>query len=185
MIYLPDNLWKSPVIQARLYQEACFECQWGISEKPHYWVIVPYADSKAGTNVLKNYEAGLTNADPHEIQQEFARIIYDGLMREAHYDGLWLVGYTHPPSTYGAITETDTVWGRLIAIWFDGHGDPQFTMESDLHIGQQLEAGEAYYVGLAMKSYEQWKEMFGPKAMKEDMMLHETQQRAEALEALK
>lgn len=183
---LPENLWQSPVIRNRLQQEALFECDHGIShEKPHYWCLVPFADSKDGTTVLRNFEDDMKNCDPHEMQQEFARQIMTRLQREAHFDGLWLVGFTHPPTAYGVITDTENCWNRLIAIWFDSYGDPQYTLESDLPFMSQLEAGEDYYVGLAYQSHEQWNAIYGQKAMKEDMMLKDDQMKAEVLEALK
>lgn len=183
--YLPSNLWKSPVILKRLYAEACFECEWGVSEKKHYWCMVPMSDSKDGINVLKNYEDGISNADPHDMQQVFASKIMTELQQEAHFDGLWLVGFTHPPTSYGVLTDTENCWSRWIAIWFDEDGDPQFTLESDLPFMNQVEMGAPYYVGLAQKSHAQWKEMYGRKAMKSDMILKEGQSSKAALEALR
>lgn len=182
---LPDNLWKSPVIKQRLAQEACFECRWGISDKKQYWCMAPFADSKLGVQILRNYEDSLTNCDPHDLQQDFARKIMQALQKQAHHDGLWLVGYTHPPSTYGVITDSENCWNRMIAIWFDDDGDPQYTLESDLPFIKQVEAGEQYYVGLAAQAHDQWKEIYGRRAMKSDMMLKESQTKQAALEALK
>jgi hypothetical protein len=182
---LPDNLWKSPVIKTRLLQEACFECNHGISEKKHYWVMVPQADTMTGVIGLKNYEENLQNADPHELQQDFAKKIMSSLMAHASFDGLWIVGFTHPPTTYGVITGTENCWNRLIAIWLDEDGDPQYTVESDFPFVQQVNMGDQYYVGLAVQAHEQWKEMYGRKAMKSDMMLKDSQTTKAALEALK
>jgi len=182
---LPSNLWNSPVIKKRLMQEAGFESNHGISEKQHYWCLVPHADSGDGTVILRNYpENSIVDADPHEMQQEFARNVMWSLQTQAHFDGLWLVGFTHPPTSYGVITDTENCWNRLMAIWFDSDGDPQFTLESDLPFVKQLEAGEQYYVDLAQQSHEQWKEIYGQKAMKSDMLLSEDQARKAALEAL-
>lgn len=182
---LPSNLWKSPVIKKRLYQEALFDCKWGVShEKPHYWCMVPQADEKMGAVTLKNYEASITNADPHEMQQIFARDIMTALQSEAHFDGLWLVGFTHPPSKYDIITDTNNAWGRMIMIWHDMDGDPKYTLESDLPFIEQMEHGVDYYVGLANQAHEQWNEAYGAEAMKRDFNLTEGQTRKAALEAL-
>lgn len=181
-----SDLWKSPVIQKRLYQEACFESAGrGLPEKPHYWCLVPQADTGDGSTVLKNYEAGLVNADPHEMQQNFALNVMQALQKEAHFDGLWLVGFTHPPSSDGVLKDTENCWYRLICIWFDEEGDPQYTLESDLPFIMQLQSGEAYYVGLAYQAHEQWRDIYGRKAMKQDMMLADGQTKAAAMEALK
>ncbi len=182
---LPSELWNSPVIKKRLYAEACFECDLGISDKPQYWCMVPYADSKDGVMLLKNFKDDAMNADPHEMQQVFARKIMVELQAQAHFDGLWLVGFTHPPTTYETLTDTGNCWGRMICIWFDEDGDPQYTLESDLPFIKQVEAGERYYVGLAQESHAYWKEQYGAKAMKADFMLKEGQSSKAALEALK
>lgn len=182
---LPQNLWKSPVIKNRLIQEACFESNRGIAEKPHYWCMVPFADSGSGVQVLKNYKNELMDCDPHEMQQVFAKEIMENLQSKAHFDGLWLVGFTHPPTSYGVITDTENCWQRLIMIWHDEDGDPQYTLESDLDFIKQAEAGADYYVGLAYKAHEQWKAMYGRKAINHDMSLRGDQVKKAALEALK
>lgn len=182
---LPDNLWTSPVIKARLNMEAAFECRHGISDKKHYWCMVPFADSKAGFQVLKNYEDNLTNCDPHELQQAFAKEVQGELQRHASEGGLWLIGYTHPPDTYGVITDTENCWNRMIAIWFDEDGDPQYTVESDRPFVQQAGFGAKYFVGLASNAHGQWKELYGAAELKRDMMLKESQTKKAALEALR
>lgn len=181
---LPQNLWKSPVIKARLDMEAAFECRHGISDKKHYWVLVPESDTRNGVVILKNFEPNLQDVEPHEMQQEFARQVQQMLQKEASFDGLWLVGYTHPPSSYGVLTDTENCWNRLIAIWHDQDGDPQYTLESDLPFINQLQAGEMYYVELAHQSHKQWEKIYGRKAMKSDMLLEEGQTTKAALEAL-
>lgn len=182
---LPSELWKSPVIQKRLFAEACFECDWGIAEKKFYWCMVPMADSRSGVQVLQNYETNHSNGDPHDMQQNFAHKIMQELQKQAHFDGLWLVGFTNPPTTYETLTDADNCWNRLIAIWFDEDGDPQYTVESDFPFIKQLEMGEQYYVGLAQQAHASWTEMYGKKAMKTDFMLKEGQTNKAALEALK
>ena len=185
MIHLPENFWSSPVIKKRLANEATFECDRGEPEKPHYWCRAPMADTKDGSLILKNFEPSMMDCAPHEMQQEFARVVQEMLMVEAGFDGMWIVGWTHPPSTYGVITDTENCWGRLICIWLDAGGDPQFTLESDLDFTDMMESGEHYYVGLAHEGYQTWLGMYGKKALKEDMGLMESQMKHEALEALK
>lgn len=185
MKYLPSELWRSPVIKHRLNLEASFECGLGISQKAHYWCMVPQADTKMGVQILKNYEEGLQHCDPHELQQAFAREVQKELQQHASNGGLWLVGFTHPPTTYGVITDTENCWGRLIAIWFDEDGDPQYTVESDRPFIKQAQMGSGYYVGLAAQAHGQWKEIYGAAELKRDMMLKEGQTKKAALEALK
>lgn len=182
---LPSNLWKSPVIKARLQLEANFESNHGIAEKPFYWALVPYADSKDGFHVLQNYKEDLTHCDPHMMQQEFAKNLQRELQAEAHFDGMWLVGFTHPPTSYGTLTDTENCWNRLICIWHDEDGDPQYTVESDLPFINQIQSGVEYYIGLAFQAHEQWKEIYSSVTLKEDMGLDEDQQTKAAQEALK
>jgi len=182
---LPSNLWKSPVIKRRLMTEACFECSHGISLKPFYWVIVPEADSKDGFHILQNYKASMIDVDPHDLQQDFAKGVQRELQQEACFDGLWLVGFTHPPSSYGVMTDTENCWNRTIMIWHDEDGDPQYTLESDLPFIEQVQHGINYYVGLAHKAHDQWKQVYSPAVLKEDMQLNDSDTSKVALEALK
>lgn len=181
---LPSNLWKSPIIKERLVLEANFDGNHGLPAKPFFWVLVPEADRKDGTIVLKNFEPSISNIEPHPLQQDFARGLQQELQKEAGFNGLWLVGWTHPPSSYGALTDTDNCWNRLIFIWHDKDGDPQYTVESELPFVNVIQHGMDYYVGLAHKSHDQWREIYSEKAMKQDMMLTEDQQKRMTLEAL-
>ena len=185
MTELPNNLWKSQVIKDRLYAEACFECDRGIADKSYYWVLVPQADIRADLVELKNYKPSITDVDPHEVQIAFAKDLQLALQKEAHFDGLWIVGYTHPPTTYETLTDTGNCWSRLIMLWLDTDGDPQYTLESDLNFHTQLEHGVEYYIKLAHDAHKQFEEQFSQSQLKKDMMLKEEEQRREALEALK
>ena len=98
---LPENLWKSPVIQERLIQEALFDCRYGVPEKPLFDVMVPQADTKIGQIQLRNYEPSLAQVAPHPIQVQFGKNLLDILMKELHFNGLWIVGWTHPPIVTG------------------------------------------------------------------------------------
>jgi len=183
---LPENIWNSPVIRKRLAQEALFESNRGVSQLPHYWMTVPEGDSKAGNIVLKNYETSPFNIDPHILQQEFALGVRKGLQREEHRDGLWIAGWTHPPSHAHAIrVDGDNVWGRLIMIWLDEDADPQFTLESDMRFIEIVENGVGYYIRLAAEAFQTWDEHYGKKATKSDFALKEDQTSKAALEALR
>lgn len=183
---LPSNLWNSPAIRERLELEATFDCARGVSLKKHYWVIVPHADGEQGFIVLSNFDPNdPANMMPHEMQQQFAIEIQRMLQKEAHHDGLWVVGFTHPPSTYQVITDTgDNVWGRTICLWLDGDGDPQYTVESDIDFVQQIQNGVEYYANLANEAHEAWKEMYSMSVLKDDMGLKEENIVRPALETL-
>lgn len=183
-MHLPNNLWKSPVIQERLMVEAAFEGDRGAPETPLFWVVVPQADTKDDQLVFSNFEPTLQRPLPHELQIDFAKGLQKDLQKEAGFDGLWVVGWTHPPSVMGVLKDMDNCWNRLIFIWLDKDGDPQFTLESELAFVQIVQHGIEYYIGLAHDAHKQWKDLYSDKALKADMDLTEDQQRRAALEAL-
>lgn len=181
---LPSNLWESQIIKDRLILEANFDGNRGIPKKPHFWVLVPHADTKNGSVILKNFDTTIEDIEPHPMQQDFARGLQEHLMKEASFDGLWIVGWTHPPTSYGVLTEQDNVWNRLIFIWLDKDGDPQYTLESELPVINIISHGIDYYINLAHKTHEQWNEIYGNDVLKSDMMLKDEQQKKAVLESL-
>lgn len=182
---LPEHLWNSPVIKKRLFNEAGFESNNGAPHKVHYWVIAPEGNTKRGEVILKNFIPNFADIEPHEMQQEFARQVQKMLQSGAHHDGLWLVGWTHPPAT-GDVVRIDgsNCWDRLIMLWLDEDGDPKYTLESDIPFAEMMENGEAYYLGLAEQAHASWEEAYGKKAMKDDFAVTEDQQTKAALAAL-
>jgi len=185
MTELPNNLWKSPVIKKRLLMEACFEGNRGISDRKFYWCSVPEADSKDGFVVIKNFEVNIQNQEPHPLQQDFAIALQKQLMKELHFNGLWLCGWTHPPTAYDLLTDASNCWGRMIFIWHDADGDPQYTLESEMDFAIMVQNGFEYYLKLAHEAHEGWREIYSDKILKADMLLTEDQQKKAALEALK
>ena len=174
---LPENLWTSPIIKNRLIVEATFDSNHGPAEKHQYWTIVPQADSKRGEIILKNFKPGVMDIEPHEMQQEFARRLQEGLQKHAHFDGFWLVGWTHPPASWEVIREDgDNCWYRLIMIWLDEDGDPHYTLESDMPFPTMVENGLEYYAKLAHEAHETWSAEYATKKMKKDMGLTDDQQ---------
>lgn len=182
---LPEEIWNSKVIKKRMRDEAHFECSHGLPIKAHYWFTVPQGDTRRGNLELRNFMPGVLDIDPHEHQKGMARTLRESLQREAHHDGVWILGWTHPPSSTDAILEDgDNCWGRLVMIWLDEDADPQYTVESDLPIAQMISHGMQYYIDLAQQAHERWKESYGKKALKEDFGITSEQQTKKALEAL-
>ena len=184
-INLPENIWNSPVLRKRFAAEAIFEGNNGFSEKPHYWFVAPEGDSKRGSVEIRNFKPSVFDIDPHELQKIFAQELQMKLQKEIHYDGLWVVGWTHPPATYDVIrTDGDNCWGRLAIIWLDCDADPQYTVESELEFAEILQNGKDYYVKLAEEAHQSWLETYGHKVMKSDMGLREDQLTKSALSSL-
>lgn len=182
---LPDNIWNSPVIRQRFFQEANFECSHGKPQNPHYWLVAPEADTKAGDIVLVNFKEDEFNVAPHELQQDFAENLKNVLQKQLHHDGLWVVGWTHPPASWESVKiDGDNTWGRLVMIWFDEDADPQYTVESDMPFIEMCANGYEYYAGLCAEAHEAWSESYGKIAMKDDFGLKEEQTTKAALSAL-
>ena len=147
MKHLPENIWQSPVIRKRLEAEAAFECAHGSPQKPQYWICVPDATNISSRHnaVLKNYNAGVLDIDPHEMQQSFVQELRYRLQKEVGHDGVWIAGFTHPPATFEAIkVDGDNCWNRLVMIWLDGDCDPQFTVEFDRPFVELIQEGGHY-----------------------------------------
>jgi hypothetical protein len=182
---LPQNLWTSEIIKRRLLQEAGFECRYGIPEKKQYWIVAPEADTGRGKHVLMNFKPSFMDIEPHNAQQQFALMLQAVVQFEAGHDGLWLVGWTHPPTTAEAVrVDGDNAWGRLVMLWLDSDGDPKFVAESDLPFADMVEHGVEYYCGMAEQSYAQFNEMVGAQAMKADFGIKEEQQTKAVLGSL-
>lgn len=186
MTALPENLWNSPAIRKRFDFEAGFDCDRAPLDQKHYWFIVPEADSRTGTIAVKNFkEDDIINILPHPMQQQFAEELQRFLQKELHYDGLWIVGWTHPPTRTAIVTNQDNTWNRLAVIWLDADGDPQYTVESDFPFHHMVQEGVEYYAAQAVKAHKQWSEAYGHSAMKDDLGLNEGQTKKTALESLR
>lgn len=173
---IPEAVYKSMVLRDRLNMEAGFEGKNGRASKPHFWVTAPEADSKRGCIVLKNFRESEFDIAPHPVQQQFARELQAHLQREHHHDGMWIVGWTHPPEFANLIRiDGDNVWGRLIMIFLDEDADPQFTTESERLIADMVEDGIIYYGNMASASWEEWQAEYSARNMKDDMGLKDNQ----------
>lgn len=178
---LPSNLWTSAVLRQRMAQEAAFEDP----HKPHYWFVVPQGDTKTDTIILKNFDPSFLHIEPHEMQQEYAKDLRRRLQRQAHFDGIWMVGWTHPPSSGQAVSlDGDNCWNRLVMMWLDEDGDPQFPFDTFRDFVSILQEDPDYYVDLAAKAHAQWKEEYGKKAVKDDFGIKDSQISKDVLKSL-
>lgn len=170
----PDQVLDSPIISRRLAAEARFDSERGSPEKGHYWVLACLPSTKS-TVVRQNYTSHEDfqalavgyNQDPHPVQKTFANELLQSLNHHVGNGGGWLVGFTHPPASHELIkTDGDNAWGRLICIWLDEDGDPQFTYESDHPFFHMYQQGIQYYTQQAWDSWASWK-----KIMRDDLDL--------------
>lgn len=178
---LPSNLWTSPVLLERMAAEAAFEG----AEKPHYWFVVPQGDTKREEIILKNFDENFLHVAPHELQQDFAKKLREMFQKEIGHDGIWMVGWTNPPSSGQAVAiDGDNCWGRLVFIWLDEDGDPQYAFDSFRPFISMLQEGAEYYANLAETAHDAWKQEFGKKAVKEDFGIKEHQISKDVLKSL-
>lgn len=184
---LPERFWNSQTIQDRLYNEACFEGQNGCSQTPMFWAVVPEADDPRSrrTIVLANFEATEFNPPPHELQQQFGAQLMIGLNTNLSHDGVWIVGFTHPPGFDQVVrVDGDNCWYRMIMMWLDSGGDPQFVAESEVPFVKMVQNGQQAYLEMAEKAWQEWNEIIGPRSLKDDFGVSEGQVVYEALENL-
>lgn len=182
---LPSNVWKSPLILQRLAQEAMFECNHGKATNPHYWFSVPESDTRVDLIELRNFTPNEMDIDPHPHQKGMSIDLMMRLNRHISHDGLWIVGWTHPPERWEAIkTDGDNCWNRMVMIWLDEDADIQFAVETDLPIADIVERGLDYYVEMSEKSWKSWNESFGKSAQKTDFALKDEQVTKKTLASL-
>lgn len=185
ILNLPENIWNSRSLRSRFLAEANFDCAWGFSDLKHYWILAPQADSPYENAVVKNFEPSIMYLEPHPIQQEFAKELKSALQTDCGNDGIWVVGFTHPPSMGDAVAiEGDTVWSRMIMIWLDKDADPHYTLESDLPVDEIIKNGIQTYLDHANEAQKQWREQYSLDRMTSDMGLKEDQLVKESLSTL-
>lgn len=182
---LPQNVWNAPKLRQRMEDEAGFECSWGIPDRKLYWISVPESDTLRGNIELRNFEPSLINFDPHDHQKGMALQLRQALQKEISFDGVWIVGWTHPPSVDSAIRiDGDNAWNRLIVAWLDKDADWQFTCEFDSPLWEMVQNGIVYYLEAIENSWHQWDENFGRKALKHNFEIKESEQKAATLESM-
>jgi hypothetical protein len=184
---LPENFWTSPTIQNRLEQEAAFEAESGCAQMPLYWAVVPEADNTRSRRTIEfcNFQPTEFNPAPHILQMQFAGQLMIALNKELHMDGVWIVAFTHPPGFHHAIrVDGDNCWGRMVMLWLDQDGDPQFVAESEAKFVTMVEYGQQYYMKLAHNAWQQYDQIIGKRALKGEFGVQDGQTRMDALESL-
>lgn len=181
---LPSNAWNSAVIRKRLHQEAAFD-QSLVPEKDQYYILACHPDTKLDQVALVNFDVGPLDPPPHEMQMAFASTLREELQKNWHHDGFWLVGFTHPPSTFESIkVDGDNCWNRFLIIWADKDGDIKFPFETEEQFVEILKNGLEYYVNTAEKCWQAWNEAYGAKAIEEEFGIKDEQMSKPVLASL-
>lgn len=183
---LSDAIWDSPVLRQRLKAEAAFESRNGRPEKAQYCVFAPHNGGGRACNTLRNYKPEVLDIDPHEMQVAFAQELRWRLQKELHHDGIWLVGWTHPPSTHQAImVEGDNCWSRMVILWLDEDADPQFCLDiDDTPFVEMIQRGGRYYLDMSERAWLEWSKDYGKRAIKDDFGLREDQTKKAVLSSI-
>lgn len=96
--------------------------------------------------------------DPSVEQFQFAMSLSYALNKEIAYDGSWLVAWTHPPHVAEALRVNPRLeWRRLVMIFLDKDGDPQFTVDSVRIWPDVAASGILHFVDQCQQAIEQWK----------------------------
>jgi len=183
--HIPEDVYKSMIIRDNLIIEAHFEGKNGRASKPYFWVTVPEADTKRGCVILKNFKESEFEIAPHPVQQQFSRELQAHLQREHHHDGMWIVGWTHPPEFADLIRiDGDNVWSRMIVCYLDSDADWQFSIDFERPVAEMIEDGVAYFGDQASNAFETWRTEYSAKKMKDDMGLKDNQMTKATLSSL-
>lgn len=98
---------------------------------------------------------------PVPEQQMFAADMAAALNRALHHDGAWLVAFTHPETHVMGLpligSSVPVPFGRWVALWIDGDGDPQFTMDNEDPFVECLVSGVQYWIEQAEQAWQRWK----------------------------
>lgn len=82
-------------------------------------------------------------AHPHMSQSLFAIEMLRDLNKRIANSGAWTVGWCHG-------------YTRMILIWMDGDGDPQFTVEVDDRIADIIKAGVDHFTAQCYEAWAKW-----------------------------
>lgn len=113
--------------------------------------------------IERNYDPNLPIehmpvADPPPAQMVWADAICKLLNRECGHDGVWIVGFTHPPGFADLVRVNPRFnWLRVIKLWMDNDGDVAFTCDCiDPWDAVAAQAPE-HFVEQAEEAWNRWK----------------------------
>ncbi len=141
-----DTLLDTDVLDRRLIGEANFES----GEDTRFWV------AKFRANGMPEMKARGLN--PPVSYQVMACDLGTALNDMIHHDGAWLVAWTDPlePTIEEALLGAEIVPQRMILLWIDDAGDPQFTIEIVERFADIVECGILHWVEQAEDGWKAW-----------------------------
>lgn len=163
---IPEDVYKAQVLRDHLFLEAAADTGRGVPQKKYFHVNVPEVSTRRGVITLKNYTPSEFDIAPHPVQLDLSQKIMSMLNKEYHHDGIWVVGWTHPPDFDQLIRiDGDNVWSRMIMIYLDKDADYQFVVESEMPIATMIENGIEYYCGLCEEAFDTYSRDFSHESL--------------------
>jgi hypothetical protein len=139
------------MIDVRLYQSSTVLLRMDAEAGNGPWCAVTFM--RDGKAVLLSNQPAL---DWSSDQMLFANDMAKGLNKLLHHDGFWIVGWTHP-APYMLLGMATRTYGRMVMIWCDADGDPQFTIESEDPVWKILECGPQQWAEQAEQAWQKWR----------------------------
>lgn len=110
--------------------------------------------------------------DPSVEQFSFAMSLCTELNKEMHHNGAWLVAWTHPPHAAEALRVNPALeWRRLVMLFLDKDGDPQFTIDSVRPWPDIAVSGVHHFVDQAEQGIQMWREQMDALELKENQTI--------------
>lgn len=138
------------MLDPKLYQSAAVLQRMDAEAEGGAWCAVAYM--RDGNAVML---ASQSVPDWAPDQMMFANDMAKGLNRHLHHDGFWLVGWTHP-APFVILGAAGRTYRRMVMIWCDQDGDPQFTIESEDPVWKILECGPMQWAEQAEQAWQKW-----------------------------
>ena len=163
----------------RLDQEAAMDTDFQ-PPKPPKWLAFGMQDN-GKIIIMSNYDRSVRPSmgdtvfdnEPTAPQLAFGMDVLKGLNKEIAHNGSWLVAWTHPPhfSEYLRVNP-QMEWKRLVMIFLDKDGDPQFTVDSVRPFWEQVQSGAHHFVDQCEQAIQEWKQQLQILDLKENQTIN-------------
>lgn len=79
------------------------------------------------------------------------------LNKECHHDGMWVVGFTHPPSLGDLVAvNKQEFWKRIVKVWLDADGDVSFTADCVDPWWAVAQQSTDHFINQSEQSWKHW-----------------------------
>ena len=97
-------------------------------------------------------------------QRMFAHDMIGAANRHLHYDGAWLIVFTHPePAPKDRAVQVEHhPYRRFVIMWLDRDGDIQFPIENDDPFWRALSSGPDWWMEQLVTAHATWKAAIAP-----------------------